>query len=82
LNPIAQFLQSVSDEDLRQSIAELQALDDVGVLPDGVVRRLSRQLRDEFGVPSHDAAKIVQTQLVWQAALRWVSSSRPDHGAP
>lgn len=71
MNAVEKILASVSDADLKDCVAELKALDDSGVLPNGKVRALAHRLQDEAGLSGNDARNVANTSVIRIAAFKW-----------
>jgi hypothetical protein len=73
LNAVELFLSRISDQDLKSALGELKMLDGTGILSDGVLRRLSRELQTLPGLPisAHDARHILQVGVLRIAAYKW-----------
>lgn len=72
---VTDFLDAISEVDLKTAIHELKVLDEQAVLPDGVVRRLGVQLAEYAGIGYQEARKILDYSLFRQAAYRWAQCS-------
>lgn len=73
MNPVQSFFAAMSDADLALAMAELQALDTTGVLPDGFVRKASRDLVTHAGIAYNEAAILMKVEPTRLAAARWLA---------
>lgn len=71
MNPVQTILASISDADLKEAVAELKALEDSGLLPDGKVRALAHRLQVEAGLSGNDARNVANTAVIRIAAFKW-----------
>ncbi|RQR65419.1 hypothetical protein DIE18_02920 [Burkholderia sp. Bp9125] len=72
---VTEFLDAISDADMKAAILELKVLDEQAVLPDGVVRRLGVELADYAGIGKQEARKVLEYSLFRHAAYRWAQHS-------
>lgn len=71
MNKVVQFLDGINEDDLRTAVHEMKHLDTDGVLPDGVVRRLSVDLAEYAEIRDLEARKVVEVAVLRLAAYRW-----------
>ncbi|MCA7888555.1 hypothetical protein LGM58_35830 [Burkholderia contaminans] len=71
MNKVVQFLDGISEDDLRTAVHEMKHLDTDGVLADGVVRRLSVDLAEYAEIRDLEARKVVEVAVLRLAAYRW-----------
>ena len=71
MNLVQQILAGISDEELKESLAEMKELEDGGVLPQGRVRDLARRLREDAGLSANDARTVAQSAIFRIAAFKW-----------
>lgn len=72
MTKVAEFVNRISDSELRAAILELKELDESAVLPDGAVRRLSVELAAFAEISTLDARKVLDVALIRRAAYQWV----------
>lgn len=70
-NKINEGFNQLSDDDLLVCVRELEEVLSTGILPDGMVRRMAKQIHDVTGIPPHNCLSIVQTKVPQTAAHRW-----------
>lgn len=75
MNIVQKYLSEIADDDLRAGVTEMATLERTGVLPDGVVRRMSAELAQQSLAPGHEARKIIESAVLRLAAYRWVEST-------
>ena len=71
MNKVQRILVGISDSDLKSAVAELRERRQTGILCDGVVRRVAKQIQQEIGILSHDALQIAETNIIEIAAFKW-----------
>ncbi len=71
---VTEFLNAISEGDLKAAIRELTVLDKQAVLPNGVVRRLGVELAAYAGIGAQEARKVLEYALFRQAAYRWAQA--------
>lgn len=69
-NKVQAIFASISDDDLRKAVYEINELEQLGALPVGVVREIRARLV-AAGVPENDAVKVVDASIYRIAALKW-----------
>jgi hypothetical protein len=71
MNRVTEFLDAITDSDLKAAVLELKELDESAVLPDGAVRRLGVALASYAGIGAQEARKVLEAALLRKAAYRW-----------
>jgi hypothetical protein len=71
VSAVNDYLDNIEEQDLRAAVAEIKQVHTTGILPDGVVRRLSRGLVDRTRIPSGEARDVVEKAVLRMAAFRW-----------
>ncbi|ANJ76244.1 hypothetical protein PQH03_28215 [Ralstonia insidiosa] len=71
MSAVNDFLENIDEQDLRAAVAEIKQVHATGILPDGVVRRLTRGLVDRTRIPTAEARDVVEKAVLRMAAFRW-----------
>src|SRR5690606_20615714 len=71
MNKIAEIFAQITDIEHKAAVQEMKALSETGILNDGVVRNLAKRIANDVGIPSHDALRIAQNEVLRQAAYKW-----------
>ena len=71
MNKIAEIFARITDVEHKAAVQEMKALSETGILNDGVVRNLAKRIANDVGIPSHDALRIAQNEVLRQAAYKW-----------
>lgn len=71
MNTVEQIVRGIPDAELKEAVAEMKALDETGVLPNGHVRALAHRLQHEAGLLADDARKVAHASVLRIAAFRW-----------
>ena len=74
MTPLEQILNAIPDTDLEKAITEVLAYRASGILPNGVLRRVSHRIHQEIGIPAHQAIDMVRDHCIVLAASKWLSS--------
>lgn len=69
-NPFS--LESVSNDDLYDMVAEAIEWDETAVLPDGKLRALAAQWKGMPGDPGAQGNSLARTLILTEAAKRWL----------
>ena len=65
-------LESVSNDDLYDMVAEAIEWDETAVLPDGKIRALAAKWNEMPGAPGPQANSLARTLIMTEAAKRWL----------
>lgn len=71
MNKVQQILSAISDQDLKLAVAEMKDRRETGILCEGVIRRIAKQIQQEVGITIHDALQISETNIIEIAAFKW-----------
>lgn len=71
MNAVQKILADLSDDDLKKALGELKVLENKGVLPEGITRKLAHTLQEEAGLTAHDARSVAQSSIFRIAAFKW-----------
>lgn len=71
-NPINKLFKEISDEELRQSIREIQEDEKTGFICDGVVRKYAKETVSITGESFSSILMHTQINLLREAAYRWI----------
>ena len=74
MTSLEQILNAIPDTDLEKAITEVMAYRASGILPDGVLRKVSRSIHQEIGIPAHQAIDMVRDHCIVLAARKWLKS--------
>jgi len=75
MNPIQELFDKMTDEEVRQGIIEMKQSDIDGIIPDGVVRKYARELKNETNGASLDLFHSM-VAILKQGAYRWAESDK------
>ena len=73
MNEVQRILSEVSDDKLKQAVREMKAMDDSGVLPNGVVQEITDRMKKEVGLSENNARRLVWQEVFRLAAFRWAN---------
>lgn len=71
MNPITEFISTISDEDLIITVTEMKIFTDSGMLPRGNLTKFSRELSDKFNIPYADASNLMFDGVLKRAAFNY-----------
>ena len=71
MTKVQDIINAISDEDLRDMVAELHELGNTGVLPGAKVRNLALSISNQVDISIHDSLTIAQTSVLRMAAFKW-----------
>lgn len=75
MNPIQELFNKMTDEEVRQGILEIEESDKDGIIPDGVVRKYARLIKDETRGMSLDLLHSM-IGILKQGAFRWAKGDK------
>lgn len=75
MNPIQELFDKMTDEEVRQGVLEMKQSDIDGIIPDGVVRKYARELKNETNGASLDLFHSM-VAILKQAAYRWTEDEK------
>ncbi|WP_321935428.1 hypothetical protein [Paraburkholderia sp. J8-2] len=70
-NKVEQFLSSISDDDLRRVLRDYKVQRETGIMPEGAMRGLARDIHERFGLKLADASAVISEGVLRIAAYRW-----------
>lgn len=83
MNKITEIFQQISSEELQRAIVEIKISDSTGIIEsDSVVRKYANIVSGITGNPISTELFLTQSQLLKQAAFRWVDDSKISKAAP
>lgn len=71
MNPVHELFNQMSDEEVRQGILEIKESDKNGIIPDGIVRKYAREIKEITNGMSLDLLHSM-IGILKQGAFRWV----------
>jgi hypothetical protein len=75
MNPIQELFDKMTDEEVRQGILEIKQSDIDGIIPDGIVRKYARELKNETNGASLDLFHSM-VAILKQGAYRWAEGDK------